>query len=178
MRVQPVPLQVLPTHIPRTSNQSLTTLSTTLALKFLLHLPFRARIEERKRIAFLQWLVIHNSNFHLSHVEDEAWFARVVAVKKVRVELDVCVSTCLYRGVGFFAWCCGCDLCEEVAWLESCWGVGVRGAGKSARVVGDSDEAGVRGWFCSRLLRWGRKWLLDCDGHLECEWYGYVSIDG
>lgn len=91
--VQPVPLESLSPHPLRSLDKPFTFLARPAGtLERLVHLPFRARVEERQLIALLQRTVVHDADFHLAHVEIERRVAGVVAVDEVRIELDVGIA--------------------------------------------------------------------------------------
>ena len=75
MCIQPMLPQRGFIHILRSSHGPKTSGATTVALKWLLHIPFGAWIEKRNVIAFLERLFGDNSNFELGHVENDAWIA-------------------------------------------------------------------------------------------------------
>lgn len=115
--IQPVSLQFLLGHVLGAGNPSSADLvpSAAVAVEGLIHLPFRARVEEREGVTFLQRPVVHDTHFHLAHVENERRVAGMVAEDQVRVQLDVRVGSCLHRCIRFLCWRGRRDLGEEGA---------------------------------------------------------------
>jgi len=148
MRIQPVPLQRLLTHIlgPRDPSQTFSLPRTTSTLKRLSHIPLRTGIKERKRVPLLQRPVVHNSDFHVVHIEDERRRAGVVDEDEVGVELDVGVWAGLHGGVGFGGRGCSSDLGEQGA--SGKVGLGDCGAGEGFGAAVDVEEVrvGFDGW--------------------------------
>ena len=73
MVIQPVPFQFLVGHSLGSGNPALAypVTGTTCTVKRLIHLPFRARIEEGESVTHLELLVINYTHLHLAHVEDD-----------------------------------------------------------------------------------------------------------
>lgn len=143
--VQPVSLQCLAFHAGRTTDPTLALLCPAGALKWLIHLPLGAGVEEGERIAGLQWLVIDHAHFHAAHVEDETGRAGMVAIDKVRVEVDMAVATYLDARVGLLGRGGAGDLGEQGAGGEI--DEGHCAAGECLGATIDAETIGVRrGW--------------------------------
>ena len=59
------------------------------------HVPFGARVEERKEITPMQISIPRNPHLHPVHIVLERWSTRVVDEEEVRIEIDM-------RAVGGF----------------------------------------------------------------------------
>lgn len=53
-------------------NQPKARVAPTIAIEWLLHVPFRAWIEKCNIVTLLQRFLVHNADFILGHVEDDA----------------------------------------------------------------------------------------------------------
>ena len=99
MGIQPVLAQSSIVQIPSAVDSSETAFGTARTLERLIHVPFRAWVEEGDIVSRLQRLILNNTDFELLDVENDVGVAGMIAVHQIAVQVHVLIFVDLDRSV-------------------------------------------------------------------------------